>query len=280
MRTRTTEDLGELSRHLGVKVEGGLLETALTHASYAHENPDACPGGDNQRLEFLGDAVLQFCTAQLLYRRFRKSGAGELTRMRAAAVSEEALWRVAAGLELGKYLRLGRGEEASGGRDRRSLLADALEALVGAVYLSAGIREAERFVRRHLGPTLERAAARPALDPKTALQEYAQAAGLGVSYRLVRTSGPDHLRVFEVECLVGTTPSGVGSGRTKKEAEQAAAVKALESLRSREGEPEAPGGRGGFGEPRPDADRRRRAGSGGRADSRGHTLRRQERAGL
>ncbi|MCL6580554.1 MAG: ribonuclease III [Firmicutes bacterium] len=253
MRTRDTDDLGELSRRLGVKVEGGLLETALTHASYAHENPDACPDGDNQRLEFLGDAVLQFCTAQLLYRRFRKSGAGELTRLRAAAVSEEALWRVAEGLELGRYLRLGRGEEASGGRGRRSLLADALEAVVGAVYLSAGIREAQRFVRRHLGPTLERAATRPALDPKTALQECAQAAGLAVSYRLVRTSGPDHLRVFEVECLVDGTPCGVGSGRTKKEAEQAAALRALEALRpsSPAGAADSPSGRGGCDGRRP-----------------------------
>jgi len=218
---------------LGVTVETGLLETALTHASFAHENPAAAPGGDNQRLEFLGDAVVQFATGQLLYRHFPQAGAGELTRLRAAVVSEEALWKVAEGLGLGAHLRLGRGEEASGGRRRRSLLADAFEAVVGAVYMSAGIRQARRFVERHLGPVIRAAAERPLVDPKTALQEVAQAAGESVSYRPVSISGPDHRRVFEVEVLVAGAPCGWGRGASKQEAEQAAAGQALEGRKTR-----------------------------------------------
>ncbi len=217
----------------GVAVEPDLLETALTHASFVHENPASSPGGDNERLEFLGDAVVQFATGQLLYRLFPLAGAGELTRLRAAVVSEEALWQVAEGLGLGAHLRLGRGEEASGGRRRRSLLADAFEALVGAIYLSGGIRQAQRFVESHLGPAISAAAERPLLDPKTALQEAAQANGESVSYRLVSASGPDHGRTFEVEVLVGGAPRGRGLGSSKREAEQAAAGQALERRKTR-----------------------------------------------
>jgi len=219
--------LAELVLSLGVRIESDLLETALTHASFVHENPDLAPGGDNQRLEFLGDAILQFCTGQFLYRRYPRAGAGELTRLRATAVSEEALWRVAEGLGLGAYLRLGRGEEASGGRRRRSLLADVFEAVVGAVYLSHGVSEAQAFVQRHLGPILAASAERPPVDAKTTLQELVQAAGKSVSYHLLAETGPDHGRVFDVEVRAGGVQVGCGQGRSKKEAEQAAAAVAL-----------------------------------------------------
>jgi len=221
--------LGGLRRRLGVRVEGGLLETALTHSSFANENPALCPRGDNERLEFLGDAVLQFTVARLLCERFPEAGVGELTRLRAAVVSEQALFRAAEDLGLGEHLRLGKGEEASGGRRRRSVLADAFEAVVGAVYLSSGVRGAETFVARWLGPFVDRAAEGPLLDHKTALQEAAQAAGREVVYRLVETSGPEHEKVFTVEVTVDGVVAGRGTGRTKKEAEQAAAGEVLRS---------------------------------------------------
>jgi len=220
----------DLIARLGVAVDAALLETALTHASYAHENPAACPGGDNERLEFLGDAVLQLAVGALLYRNVPEASAGELTRLRAAVVSEEALWRVAEELHLGEHLRLGRGEEASGGRRRRSLLADAFEAVTGAVYLSGGLRRAEKFVRLHLGPAIRAARRAPLLDAKTSLQELAQARAIRVEYRLVSTSGPDHSRRFEVEVLLNGTAAGRGSGASKREAERAAAAEALKVL--------------------------------------------------
>jgi len=222
-------DLTLLKSKLGVRLEDALLEAALTHPSYAHENPTRCPLGHNGRLEFLGDAVLEFCISQLLYRLHPGAGEGELTRLRAAVVSEDGLWRAAQGLGLGSHLRLGRGEDASGGRERPSLLADSFEAVVGAVYLSSGIRAAQRFILRHLGPLVRDAAGRPLLDAKTALQETAQAVGESVDYVLVSVTGPDHLRVFEVEVKVGGKSAGYGRGKTKKEAEQAAAREALRS---------------------------------------------------
>lgn len=215
---------------LGLVVDQALLEAALTHSSYAHENPQA--SGDNQRLEFLGDAVLQLAVGSLLYRRFPEASAGELTRLRAAVVSEEALWRAAEGLGLGRSLRLGRGEELSGGRRRRSVLADAFEAVVGAVYLSAGARRTQRFVERCLGPLLDAARSRPLLDPKTALQEDAQATGQTVVYRMAAASGPEHNRVFEVTVEVGGELTGRGQGGSKREAEQAAAREAMASRKT------------------------------------------------
>ena len=212
---------------LDIKIEDDLLETALTHSSFANEQPAAAPGGSNERLEFLGDAILELVVARLLYRRFPEAGAGELSRLRAAVVSEDALWRVADGLELGRHLRLGRGEETSGGRRTRSVVADALEAVIGAIYLSSGLREAERFVLRQLGPVIPAKAGPPLLDPKTALQEASQAAGRTVSYRTIDSSGPDHAKTFTVEVLVDGAAAGRGSGRSKKEAEQAAAREVL-----------------------------------------------------
>lgn len=219
--------LEELRRRLGVNVEGGLLETALTHVSYANDFPEDAPGGSNERLEFLGDAVLQLLVGELLVRRFPRASAGELTRLRAAVVSEQALWPVAERLGLGRLLRLGRGGEATGSRSLPSLLADTFEAVAGAVYLGAGVREARKFVSRYLGPLAAAASSGPLVDAKTALQERAQAVGLSVRYRVVGENGPPHRRVFEVEVWVGDRLAGRGTGRSKKEAEQAAAVEAL-----------------------------------------------------
>jgi len=234
-------DRRALIRKLDIRIEDDLLETALTHSSFANEQPAAAPGGSNERLEFLGDAILELVVARLLYRRFPEAGAGELSRLRAAVVSEDALWRVADGLELGPHLRLGRGEETSGGRRTRSVVADALEAVIGAIYLSSGLREAERFVLRYLGPAIP-APGRPLLDPKTALQEAAQASGRTVSYRTIDSSGPDHAKTFTMEALIDGAAAGRGSGRSKKEAEQAAA---REVLAGPKGGPVAPGTAGG-----------------------------------
>ncbi len=237
---RPGDGFGPLRERLKVRVEGGLLETALTHASFANEHPQEAPEGGNERLEFLGDAVLQFLTARLLYRRYPELGAGELTRLRAAVVSEEALGRVAQKLRLGEYLRLGRGEEASGGRTRRSVLADAFEAVIGAVCLSSGVSEAARLVDRVLGPLIESAARGGLVDAKTALQELAQAGGRVVSYRVTAETGPAHGRLFSVEVLVDGESLGQGSGRSKKAAEQVAAARALSQLATSPGRPETP----------------------------------------
>ena len=205
-----------------------LLRHALTHSSYANEHRSEGMTS-NERLEFLGDSVLGMVVADHLYRTHPDMPEGELTRTRAALVCEDSLYEVAQTLELGKYLRLGKGEDAGGGRRRPSILADAMESVLAAVYLDGGIAPARRLIRRLiLDQEREKAVDR---DYKTALQELVQRTpGSTIAYRLVRETGPDHCRVFVMEVSVGGDVAGQGEGRTKKEAEQMAAKAAIEKL--------------------------------------------------
>ena len=207
-----------------------LLENALTHSSYANENHSL--GGSNERLEFLGDSVLGMVTADFLYKEHPDLPEGDLTRTRAALVCEESLVEVADLLDLGRYLRLGRGEESGGGRTRPSIRADAVEAVLAAVYLDGGLGEARKIIQRFiLDKESEKSASR---DYKTALQELVQReSGQVLSYRLVGESGPDHAKTFSVEVTLNGKSIGRGTGRSKKEAEQMSAKAAIARLSER-----------------------------------------------
>lgn len=206
-----------------------LLRHALTHSSYANEHKSEGLTS-NERLEFLGDSVLGMVVADHLYRTHPDMPEGELTRTRAALVCEGSLYEIAKELELGDYLRLGRGEDAGGGRRRPSILADAVESVLAAVYLDGGIASARKIIQKLvLNREVERAVDR---DYKTALQELVQRKpGSAITYRLIRESGPDHCRLFEMEVSIGDVPAGQGEGRTKKEAEQQAAKAAIAALK-------------------------------------------------
>ena len=208
-----------------------LLSEALSHSSYANEHR-AAHLNSNERLEFLGDSVLGFVTAEFLFVQHPDLPEGDLTRIRAALVCEQSLYEVARKLELGKYLKLGRGEEAGGGRERTSILADATEAVFAAVYLDGGIGAAAQLIHRVLlDAEKEEAVEERRKDYKTALQELIQRTpGRTITYQLVEETGPDHCRVFVMEVSVDGQVSGRGEGRSKKEAEQAAAKAALKLL--------------------------------------------------
>ena len=204
-----------------------LLSEALSHSSYANEHRGSL--GSNERLEFLGDSVLGFVSAEYLFQRHKDLPEGDLTRMRAALVCEQSLYEVAKELGLGGCLKLGRGEEAGGGRERQSILADAVEAVFAAVYLDGGIEPARELIVRVL---LSRApAAEERKDYKTTLQEVVQRrSGQVLTYHMVSQSGPDHNKTFLFEVRLNGRSIGQGSGRSKKEAEQAAARDALEHM--------------------------------------------------
>lgn len=204
-----------------------LLENALTHSSYANENHS--PGGSNERLEFLGDSILGMVTADHLYKEHPDLPEGDLTRTRATLVCEESLVEVADRLDLGRYLRLGKGEEQGGGRERISIRADAVEAVLAAVFLDGGLAEAKKIIHRFI---LDREAEKGAnRDFKTALQELVQReSGQVLTYRLTGESGPDHAKVFTVTVDLNGEPVGQGQGHSKKEAEQMAAQAAMEKL--------------------------------------------------
>lgn len=208
-----------------------LLETALTHSSYANENRASgivC----NERLEFLGDSVLGVTVADFLYRHFPDMPEGRMTRLRAELVCEQSLHRVALELHLGDYLRLGKGEEHNGGRKRASILSDAVEAVIAAMYLDAGMETAAGFIHRCLLDDVRAIETPSFTDYKTSLQELVQRhSGQVLSYELVGEEGPDHAKTFRVQVCLNGDPIGRGTGRTKKEAEQAAAANALEALR-------------------------------------------------
>ncbi len=206
-----------------------LLENALTHSSYANEHRDkGMPS--NERLEFLGDSILGLVVADHLYRNQPDLPEGDLTRIRAALVCEGSLVEVAKSLDLGSYLKLGRGEESGGGRKRPSIQADAVEAMLAAVYLDGGIGQARKLIH-NLILNQEREKIANGRDFKTALQELVQReSGQVLSYRLVGESGPDHAKCFSMEVLLNGQPIGAGEGRSKKEAEQAAAKAAVGKL--------------------------------------------------
>ena len=210
--------------------DASLLDQALTHSSFANERL----GGalmSNERLEFLGDSVLGQVTADHLYRTHPDLPEGDLTRMRAALVCEEALAEVAKGWGLGEYLKLGRGEDQNGGRSRDSILADAVEAILAALYLDGGIAQARRTIRTFV--LSREAQAGEGRDYKTALQELIQRTpGHTLRYQLMKESGPDHQKEFWMEVALDGKPVGSGTGHSKKEAEQQAAKAALEALQA------------------------------------------------
>jgi ribonuclease-3 len=214
---------------LGVAVEPSLLDRALTHRSYAYEN-----GGlpTNERLEFLGDSVLGLVVTDTLFRIHPDLPEGQLAKLRAAVVNMRALAEVARTLGLGAFIRLGRGEETTGGRDKSSILADTVEAVIGAVYLDRGLEVAAALVHRLFDGLVEEASGLGAgLDWKTSLQELTATLGLGVPDYQVSEQGPDHEKTFTAQVLVAGQARGSGTGRNKKEAEQGAAEAAWNALR-------------------------------------------------
>ena len=227
-------DFEELQAKLGVELpDRELVLQALTHSSYLNENPDACPAS-NERLEFLGDAVLGMATADYLYRTFPDLPEGELTSLRAAVVRADELAGWARELRLGEMLRLGRGEEAHSGRDRKRLLAPTFEALLGAVYLQLGYQGARQMLDRLVPPAIESVIRRQgAVDSKSMLQQVCQATRqITPIYRVLEMSGPAHKPVYTVEVVVGEDSLGRGTGRSKQVAEQAAAAEALRRVAS------------------------------------------------
>ena len=208
-----------------------LLENALRHSSFANESRDPAITS-NERLEFLGDSVLGFVTAKYLYQHFPEMPEGNMTKLRAELVCEHALHAVAQELELGSHIRLGRGEEHSGGRTRPSILADAVESVIAAMFLDGGIEPAERFILERVLSALDKGMPVRDTDNKTKLQELVQLTpGQTLSYRVTEESGPDHRKEFTVSVFLNGEAVGSGKGWTKKEAEQAAAGNALEKLK-------------------------------------------------
>ena len=206
-----------------------LLENALNHSSYANE----VRGGvtSNERLEFLGDSVLSVIVASYLFENFKSIPEGELTKLRASLVCEKSLCAFSRQIGLGEFLRLGKGEEKGGGRERDSILADAFEAVLAAIYLDGGMKQAEKFVLRYVLPELTNRDDEVFKDYKTALQEIIQRnPEESVTYHLIGESGPDHNKVFEVAVRLNSNIIGTGTGRSKKQAEQMAAKEALKLM--------------------------------------------------
>ncbi len=232
----------DLLSALGIQFASqALLKQAFTHASYRneHRRPQL---KDNERLEFLGDAVLELVVSDYLYRTKSTLPEGELTRLRASIVCEPSLVHFARRLHFDQFIRLGRGEERSGGRNRPALLADVFEAFIGALYLDQGLEAVQSFMEVHFFPYLQEYAA--GLDYKTSLQEWVQQNGGGkeLRYVIVEERGPAHAREFVVQVWIGSDMMGQGVGRSKKEAEQKAAREALGKLGK------APGGLAGVSE--------------------------------
>ena len=232
MSEATVSSVTETLAALGATLPDTLMEQAVTHRSFAYEN-----GGlpTNERMEFLGDAVLGLVVTESLYRRYPDVAEGHLAKMRAAIVNARALADVGRSLGLGALLRLGRGEEITGGRDKSSILADTLEAVIGAVYLEHGLAAAEAVVHRLFDPLVEHASTLGAgLDWKTSLQELTAALALGVPEYAVDEAGPDHAKVFRARVMLVDEVWGEGEGSSKKEAEQQAAEAAYRAATLRQ----------------------------------------------
>ena len=234
---RLSETLGPLEEGIGYTFRDlGLLEHALTHRSRAHE--DASGGViDNESLEFLGDAVLGFVIADMLFTQFPTHSEGYKSKVKAGIVSAASLTRLAEDIDLGRFVLLGRGEEKTGGRQKHTILADGFEALIAAIYLDGGVDAARAFIVSRFGPLITGAGDQAAEaeftdDWKSALQEWLQANGHGLPhYRVAAAEGPDHRKRFDIEVLVSGETRGRAVGRSKKEAEQAAAREALGKLK-------------------------------------------------
>ncbi|MDL4840031.1 ribonuclease III [Aquibacillus rhizosphaerae] len=223
--------LKQLQQELGFNFNNeNLLKQAFTHSSYVNEHRKK-EFEDNERLEFLGDAVLELGVSQYLYRKFPGMAEGELTKLRASIVCEPALVNFANDINFSNYILLGKGEEMTGGRNRPALLADVFESFIGALYLDQGFEQVLLFLERYVYPQISTGAFSHAMDYKSKLQEFVQRNKNSiVEYVIVEERGPAHNKEFVAEVVINTKIAGVGYGRTKKEAEQRAAKKALDDL--------------------------------------------------
>jgi ribonuclease-3 len=220
----------ELLKRLGADIAPELLELALTHSSFAYENG----GEDNERLEFVGDSILGYLVAVYVFQTESALKEGEMTKLKNAVVSAQALATAANRIELGSFLRLGKGEEQTGGRQKINLLADAFEAVLGAAYLSSGIEAASSIVQKHIIPLLEDPdSIRESADPKTSLLERLAKLGMEPARYEITGEGPDHERTYSAICWSGANQLAVGNGTTKRGAETSAAISALRKLASR-----------------------------------------------
>ena len=227
------DNFSELEEIIGYKFnDKELLKTALTHTSYSNENRGK-KHKHNERLEFLGDSVLGLVVSRYIYENYPNLPEGKLTRIRAAVVCERSLWECASNIELGRFIILGHGEEISGGRNRMSILADAYEALIAAIYLDSGYDTVREWVLSQVHDSIIRTVGGNYFkDYKTELQEYVQAAGNEkIEYRVVAENGPDHKKNFVIEVTLDGKVYGFGEGNSKKKAEQSAAQRALSALR-------------------------------------------------
>ncbi len=230
-------DWNDCQERLGISFrKQHLLEQAFTHLSYLNENP-GFDRPSNERLEFIGDSVLNFIVTEKLYKEFPRLSEGALTEIRASLVCRDTLAKLASSLKLGDWLLLGRGEEANGGRTKASNLANAMEALVAALYLDQGLIKVRKFVINRFNPDLERIkTGNTAPNYKALVQEFVQGQKRPTpTYRLVKASGPDHIKQFTAEILVAGEALGMGTGRSKKTAENQAAKVAWEKLRCNHG---------------------------------------------
>lgn len=228
--SKSMDDLADLEQKIGTHFRDySLLSRALTHRSYLNENPDMALE-DNERLEFLGDAVLDFLVGSYLYHHYPEMDEGDLTSLRAALVQARSLAEFARQLELGRFLRLGYGEAENGGRERTPILCATFEAIIGAMYLDQGLGDVEKLVNRLIGPALvEIIASASHKDAKSEFQVWAQAQyNITPRYLVVATAGPDHAKVFTVQVLLNDEVWGEGDGRSKQDAAQAAATQAFE----------------------------------------------------
>jgi ribonuclease-3 len=217
----------ELLTRLDCRIEPRLLELALTHSSFSYENG----GESNERLEFLGDSVLGFLVAQEVFIDNPRLNEGDLTRLKNSLVSAESLATAATRIDLGKYLRLGKGEEVSGGRSRLNILADAMEALIAATFMSSGIDEAEKLVRNHIFPLVgDPSTLREFADPKTTLSERLRQKNQPEVRYKITASGPEHEKEYSAMCFSGNDFLGEGTGKTIRSAESAAAAAALRKM--------------------------------------------------
>ncbi len=224
-----SQGLHRFLESLNLSLSDDLINLALTHRSFAYESGAK---ETNERLEFLGDSVLGLVVTEELYLRFPDLDESRLSPLRSGVVNMRALADIARELNLGKYIRLGKGEEVTGGRDKNSLLADALEALIGAIYLHAGFATSARVVRKLIDSTLAQAMARGSgIDGKTALQELTAHIGKGAPEYIVTETGPDHDKSFSADAMVAGVCIASGTGKSKREAEQAAARSAYEILK-------------------------------------------------
>src|SRR3989337_1407928 len=229
MKDDLTRDLQKKLSYYFINID--FLLESITHKSYVNENPDL-NYKDNERLEFLGDAVLDLSISSYLVENFPHYQEGELSKIKSMMVSEASLAKIAAELDLGEYLLLGKGEEHTGGRKKESLLANALEAVIAAIYLDGGLASADEFIKVAFTEDIMMIVREGInLDYKTTLQEHCQARGLSLPvYKVIKETGPDHKKVFEIELFINGEVVGIGVGRNKKDAEQKAAKEELKNL--------------------------------------------------